>query len=56
MYTQQAAELFFFVILLNGQFDLEFYDAGQEIIINANNAEKEAEEDDEAIVSDSAPI
>ncbi len=52
MNTQQSAEIFF----LKGQTDLEFFNEGPERNVDANDAEKDAEEDDEAIVSDGSPI
>lgn len=52
MNTQQSAEIFF----LKGQTDLEFFNEGPERNVDANDAEKDSEEDDEAIVSDGSPI
>ena len=52
MNTQQSAEIFF----LKGQTDFEFFNEGTERNVDANDAEKDAEEDDEAIVSDGSPI
>ena len=42
--------------VLKGQADLEFFNEGPERIVDADDAEKDAQEDDEAIVGDGAPV
>lgn len=49
-----AAVVVFFK--LKGQADLEFLDQGPERVVDANDAEEYAQEDDETIVGDGAPI